>query len=124
MSIVAPSTPFKDRVELVIRLTFSPAASSSSAPVTVPPFEGLADTEPGTPEEIAEAIVGILHKAQAYQDDEVKTAEKAFVDWMKANRIGTYSLLLVIPPDQFKTLAASGAGGRACSHLSSSRAWR
>lgn len=104
-----PSTPYKERVELVQRLTFSPAASSAGSSAT-PAFKGLVDKEPGTLEEIATAVVGILHGVKAYKDDEVVKAEEKFVDWMTANRIGDYSLLLVFPPAQFQSLAANGAG--------------
>lgn len=109
MSSCCPSTPYKERVELFQRLTFSPVASSAGSSPT-PTFKGLVDAEPGTLDEIASAIVGILHSAQAYKDDEVDQAKEKFIDWMKANRIGNYSLLLVFPPAQFQSLAANGAG--------------
>jgi hypothetical protein len=63
----------------------------------------LVDVEPGTLDEIATAIVGILHNAQAYQDDEIDKAKARFIDWMKANRIGNYSLLLVYDPAQLQS---------------------
>jgi hypothetical protein len=79
MMSIDPSTPHRERVELFQRcLTFSPQASSAGSPS--PTFQGLVDVEPGTLDEIATAIVGILHNAQAYQDDEIDKAKARFID--------------------------------------------